>query len=347
MNEQRIEWIDIAKGLGMILVIMGHSYVPEYFNEYLLSFHMPLFFLISGYLFYSKKNQKICEFIQNKARTLLIPYFVFSFASYIEWAIVEKCVIGKFEDISYIKPFVGIFYSNNVNDFMIFNGVLWFITCLFVVEVMYFILNKYINTNKGKIKTLVLFALLGYLDSLYMPIRLPWGVDLALTGIAFYGLGNLLKGCIDRMFGIKLMNKLILIIAGLIISIVFSHLNDVVYMYENQYGNFFAFYFSALSGILTVVLISMTIKKSKILSYIGKNTVIILALHGKIILYLGSLIKILLNGQIYGSWFWSIILTVVSLIGSVPFIYIINRYLPFVLGKKISDLKLRKRLVKN
>ena len=60
--KKRIEWIDICRGLAIILVIIGHSNLETgmAFNlkSIIYSFHMPLFFVLSGYLFYNIKDKK-------------------------------------------------------------------------------------------------------------------------------------------------------------------------------------------------------------------------------------------------------------------------------------------------
>ena len=76
MNTKRIQYLDIAKAIGIILVIIGHISQNEIITSVIYSFHMPLFFILSGYL-YHKGNTK------NKIKKILIPYFLFSIISYL------------------------------------------------------------------------------------------------------------------------------------------------------------------------------------------------------------------------------------------------------------------------
>lgn len=48
---KRIDWIDVAKGVGIFLMVMGHTSMPDAVNRWIYSFHMPLFFLLSGLVF--------------------------------------------------------------------------------------------------------------------------------------------------------------------------------------------------------------------------------------------------------------------------------------------------------
>ncbi|MCD4694754.1 MAG: acyltransferase family protein, partial [Bacteroidales bacterium] len=54
MGKQRFEWIDIAKGIGILLVVYGHCQPPPLIEKFVYAFHMPLFFFISGFLFRHK-----------------------------------------------------------------------------------------------------------------------------------------------------------------------------------------------------------------------------------------------------------------------------------------------------
>lgn len=71
----RIEWIDIAKALGVVFVVLGHTGLPEVFRRWIYIFHMPLFFYISGMFF---KPVTLDVAIKKKGKAYLLPYFFFS-----------------------------------------------------------------------------------------------------------------------------------------------------------------------------------------------------------------------------------------------------------------------------
>ena len=72
MNK-RIGWIDIAKGVTILLVIVGHTLIGYKVNDYIYAFHMPLFFICSGLLFKPKDIKMVAK---NNAKKLLVPYYV-------------------------------------------------------------------------------------------------------------------------------------------------------------------------------------------------------------------------------------------------------------------------------
>ena len=57
---ERYTWIDCIKGIGIFLVVLGHIYKDNYIGQWIYSFHMPLFFMLSGYLMYAKSVDWKC-----------------------------------------------------------------------------------------------------------------------------------------------------------------------------------------------------------------------------------------------------------------------------------------------
>lgn len=90
MSEKRIDYLDIAKGIGIILVVLGHSFPDASYTvgiqnpickvifELIYTFHMPLFFFISGYLSPKLVIQKEKKMILKRISSLLIPYLFMS-----------------------------------------------------------------------------------------------------------------------------------------------------------------------------------------------------------------------------------------------------------------------------
>lgn len=78
---QRIEWLDVMKGIAIILVVLGHMYnsmnlFSHPVNLWLHLFHMPFFFILSGFLAIKTTNRNLIENIKNKFITLIIPFIV-------------------------------------------------------------------------------------------------------------------------------------------------------------------------------------------------------------------------------------------------------------------------------
>ena len=75
------ESFDIAKGIAILCIILGHFSVPDIpdlLQRFCFSFHMPLFFILAGYFFRNGRSTE--ELIKTEAKRLLIPYLWCSFA---------------------------------------------------------------------------------------------------------------------------------------------------------------------------------------------------------------------------------------------------------------------------
>ena len=82
MNE-RVKWIDSLRGFAIVLVILGHAGIPQTMRIWIYSFHIPLFFFISGYVFSLKKVNNFKEFLIKKIKGIVIPLICFSFVAVI------------------------------------------------------------------------------------------------------------------------------------------------------------------------------------------------------------------------------------------------------------------------
>lgn len=72
----REHYIDVAKGVAMLLVIIGHiTIIPSWLYAWINSFHMPLFFFLSGMVYNPYKYDKFKDFFKAKFKGLIIPYF--------------------------------------------------------------------------------------------------------------------------------------------------------------------------------------------------------------------------------------------------------------------------------
>ena len=140
-SKGRIEFIDLAKGICILLVVMIHVGVPEYIPG-LYAAKVPIFFLLSGLFFLKKVNRgywnKLCT-------TIVIPFLVYYLISYVMFYVIDRVapnVLGGKQDFSIID----VFRQRNL-----FNGPLWFLICLAEVEALLYVVWKCIRTNMMKL----------------------------------------------------------------------------------------------------------------------------------------------------------------------------------------------------
>lgn len=127
---KRIEFIDQLKAVSIFLIVYGHNDYTSDFGEYLSSFRLPLFFIISGFVRKNKSTISFSDFIHKSTKRLLIPYFILSTALFVLWFFVGRHY-GAGKACNPLKNFLGIFYSQGGSQYMDWGIPMWFLTALF------------------------------------------------------------------------------------------------------------------------------------------------------------------------------------------------------------------------
>lgn len=192
MQKQREEYIDLVRGIGIVLMILGHIPLSARYDHFIHAFHMPMFFLISGYFF--KKPSTVSDVhiaLKKRARNLLIPYVIFGAMYYIIWI-----VFVHNEDV--LSPLRSILLSNT-DDYMPIGGALWFLTCLFIADAIYNVLNLIPRKRILYVLTISIAAL-GCISSKFS-VQLPWGggISNGSGGILLYRGSDKTALCKTRM----------------------------------------------------------------------------------------------------------------------------------------------------
>lgn len=144
MSSNRLDAIDVAKGIGIILVVFAHINYTKDLLVLIYSFHMPLFFFISGMLFKKDKYPSFPAFFKRRFKTLLIPYAIYAIASVaILYASEHAYAPLHLFDVS-AGEYAGYLWQIIVSNWSgtHINAPLWFIPCLLLVETMYFFVSK-------------------------------------------------------------------------------------------------------------------------------------------------------------------------------------------------------------
>jgi acyltransferase len=296
--KERINWIDIARGIGIILVIYAHGLGATPLRYFIYSFHLPLFFFLSGLVVHSRKNEPYINSLTKDIKKILLPYFFFAFLFFFIWILNLKPESRSPEII--IHQLIGIFYGSGNNRYLIFDIALWFLPCLFLVKQIFWAISKL--TDKFIYISLFIFSIAGFLLSNFASnIKLPFGFETAITAIIFFGLGYLWNRKPDIKF--KLPSKhLLLLILFSILTIIFAYFNFQIYGLQvdlrlNRLNNYFLFYLAALSGILATIFLSKIINKNKILEYLGKNSLVLFASHLVVFYYISKFLMLFISGE--------------------------------------------------
>ncbi len=340
MKTKRIGWVDSLKGFGILLVILGHistsnilffNFDPVLLKNYIFSFHMPLFFFISGFLFNSKKWLPMPKkFLESRVNQILVPYLNFTVIAILFMALVRVLFNHHhvFLDLSLDEMFYNTIFAHYEK---IINGHLWFLPALFITEMLYFLCVKLLK-NKYLVGVAVLS--LAAVGAHYSSLTLPWHLNSALFALLFYASGKAFQKKQDTLLDCGLWTPAL--ITCIHYSLAFSAKYD---LQLRAFGNEYLCYLTAMSGILFYSYVFYTLEKYGAgmhpLQWFGKNSIIILSTHG--ILFL--LIK-LLTGISSGDELFFI-----TVLLEIPTIKLINKYTPWVIGKpfKISGLILKFR----
>jgi len=261
MEENRIVWIDIAKGIAIILMVIGHSTIPSWLSSFIWTFHMPLFFIASGWT--TKKGMySNSEFLKRKVKNLFIPFIFYS---------LVVLMIEYFMGILDISTWVTIGWHGYA---------LWFIPVLFVASMLAKIILD-IGNQLLIILCGIVMALVGSFFC-YEGISLPWTMSSVPLATFF-----IITGSYCRDINIF---KPYLTILCLIITILISQ-KWRLDMASNHILPIVPIVFGSIAGTFMVFSISSFIVKyaktmSKCLGAIGRETFMILAFSQIIIMAL-------------------------------------------------------------
>lgn len=335
MDKKRLSWIDVLKGLGMVLVMFAHASLPDAIRKYIYTFHLPLFFCISGYLFSLRKYDTFIQFVKAKSKTLLVPYLAFSLFNYLFYLLFSRFANTVAENP--LKPFWGIFVGVRGTEWTICNGTLWFVLALFISEILLYLIIKLTKDDNRKISLiLILFSVLGYCYNVFIGIKLLWNIDVSLVAVTFVGMGYLIK----KLDLINKVDNYINVIIFMVLNLVFGTLNTEINMFSGIYGNYIYFYLASITGTIGMILICKKVKSSKILEFIGQNTFVYLAIHQYVVY---SVLKKITGRFITNNSGISLIIIAIGyVLFTVVILYvpikIINRYFPYMVGKSRKNI---------
>lgn len=340
--KKRVDYIDIAKGIGIFLVVFGHTFYGKGIVNCIYSFHMPLFFFLSGIVFNEHKYNKAKDFFRDKTKTILLPYTVFFIVTYVFWLLVERKFRPEY-NVSFEIPIIGFFYGTNYDKYLSPNVILWFLTCLFVTEVFLFYILRIFKTKISRLITFVAFGVAGYLLPLVgITPPPPLSAGVAFMAVLFAGTGFLLKD----IFLVKMqnLNRIYALFGALILfSVVYfvSTKNGKISMAFMGYNNPILFLTTSFLGLFATLLLSYSINKNKIIQYFGVNTLILVGFSEpikRILIAVYSMMLKLSTDITRNSIFHSLIIVVVCFVLFVPIIFIMNKHFYFLLGKKAKVL---------
>lgn len=337
------DYIDIAKGLGILAVTWAHIMIGGWSHKVIYAFHMPLFFLLSGMLFRRDKYNSFVSFIRKRAKRLLMPYVLYSVATWGIWALFRFLRHDQVD--SYLSPLLQTFIAQGSGEFMVHNSALWFIPCLFVVELMYWAISKLKDWQNILLCFFLagLSFLFGYLCGSEYWFLLPYNFDAALIALPFYSVGNIAvkhhshNEMVSFVNDYRLLSWGLLVLSSIILiagALSFGECSMGSSSYQCNGG---LFLIRAFVGCFAIILFSILISPNseqiaaqRLLIWYGKNSLDVMCLHipikGVIMLIIAKLLSTEIN-YLSSHWGGAFATFVVTMICVSVVIQFINRYI--------------------
>lgn len=182
MNQRLVQY-DVLKGVGILLVVICHAGLSGFSKEFIYTFHMPLFFFASGCFFNSVPFGK---YLIKNFKQLLIPYLLFAFCMIIARCLRSLDIHSAFYSIS---GTLNSLYPLNESDPCLYESI-WFLICLFVVRIIYWIINRICKDSLLlKIVVCCFLYILGYIIQM-SGLNIPFFIDTAFSVVLFYSFGE-------------------------------------------------------------------------------------------------------------------------------------------------------------
>lgn len=288
--KNRIEYIDALRGFAILLVVLGHLLQRNGYNNSglyntIYSFHMPLFFCISGFvteysckLTNSSKIKDYLNYIKRKFNVIMIPYLF--------WSLVV-------DPLFFTSSFSIENYKLIITETLIDNVSYWFLPCLFFLLLLY-VIWKYISTKINSKNVFLDLSVFVFCSSLYLVMFFLSNYDFfrsALSYVAYFAIG-VIASKYNVVYNILKDNSTVFAFSVILFSLIVGYFSNSNSTLSNKI-------IRLSTGILSLPiwfhifsdsLINQTLKRH--LSFIGKYTLIIYVLHNNFTFLFSSTIDI-------------------------------------------------------
>ncbi len=305
----RDEYIDVARGAVILLMLVGHSNAPKILTQFIYGFHMPFFFILSGYLYNHEKWEirGLKSLLRTKFKAYMIPYFILCGIN-IALEFVASIISGGFE-IEYVEEgFSDIcwaLYSYSTRARMGTSTPLWFLPCIFLSTVFVYLIFK-IKRAEYRISVLVMAWVINIgLNVAKVPL-LPWHLGIALAGASFMFLGFYIR---KYFYRIEIGGSGVLIAFLFLIYVICTLETGKTDMNLRNFGRYPMLFIigSTAMSVCVLWLFKTRIGHSDFLRFFGKNTIVVMGFNYTINAYYTYFLK----GM--DAWYWNFAVNVIVL----------------------------------
>lgn len=288
--KNRINWIDVGKGIGILLVVLGHSLRDSMMSSstvcnaiytMVYAIHMPFLMYLSGYMFAVKSDSYLQKGIKKygllKANKLMKPYLVYAVIVYTGIRIVFQnetlgniLTLSGYQKENFSQFVLGLLSGENAYSFH-----LWYIYCLAVLSILGFVIWKITDTNgmrmyREKIACVLIIVVVLYTILVSRKINAPRIISATTSMFPWYFMGCL-------RFTDRFSKKTNLCSGIVSISVIVLYSFQLLPISVSVYR--VIKYVLVTGAIFGMVVLSKSFSNSKILSYLGSNSMIIYLFH--------------------------------------------------------------------
>lgn len=336
---KRIEWVDIVKYICIIFVIVHHlETASEVVYVFYASFFLKAFFFTAGYV--HRHTDDFKGFMLKKVKCLFVPWLIFSVLN-----ILLSQVLSFNEHNDLITEL-----GWNMLQIRNHGDGIWFVAALFITFIPFYFIIKWGEKSNKRVAVIGISFLLSLGSLIYTEVmnpallpwnsvELPWHLEYVFQAMFFMVLGYYFRKEYEEKFDKynTRVNRICLAVVYLVLvyvpyvcGIEFPNAIDIVYQYIREFA-----------GVMLLIAVCKIVKTNGYVSYVGQNTLICFALHGKVLSVLQTIIRKLipnlyetiLESSVASGIFAIVFAVVISVVLIIP-AWIINNYLPWMVGRK-------------
>ena len=343
MPRKRLTYLDMAKGIGIFLVILGHiEYIREDTLKWISSFHMPLFFVIGGILAYEKREEgrPLFSALAARARGTLVPYAAFTIMLLTMNTLEHFLEPGALSGAQLARQYVDAATGYGIH-------ILWFLPAYFTAGAIFLLLERGLRPVSRNLAVLLLavgaygVTVIFRLDQ-YAVTDLPLigfaGMDLLITLLrGILAMPFLLMGWYLGAFYGRLPRKAFPVLALLLIpgGILALHLSvfDLHYLYVEPWH-----YLAAFLSCAGLTALMRALPAIRPLAWLGRNSLVIMCTHAAFfVVYYVSLGMFFIDNRIpLPQPVFNLGVAVLVCAAEIPIVLIFNRYFGYLLGRKFG-----------
>lgn len=325
---QRIDFVDLVKGICIILVVMSH--VGGFFDRLdyhsmITCFRMPLYFFISGIFF--KSYSGFGNFTLRKINKLLIPFIFFYLSAWVLMYASYMLVPGLFRLPVRVSELLYIFQDHNL---IRFNPPIWFLLALFNCNLLFYLVH-YLRDKHLSLFFIVILLIgaIGFYLGKYH-ISLPLYMDVAMTALPFYSLGFWIRRYNFFLYSHHRFDRFIPVYVLFALLVMYFTASPVGMRTNSYSGYFFLFTAAAFCGIIMIMLLGKWLGHLPMVSYIGRYSIVTLGIHGPILHFLFPIV----GKFVHSSLLFSLIVFVILIVICYLLTPIVLKIIPQLVAQK-------------